>query len=69
MQHMSGGRRWLAHPPCQDILTSEHHNLIKPDKAVVSDSENCKGISMQLKARQTSSQHAASCRNCRNEKK
>jgi len=32
----------LAHPPSQDILKSEQHNLINTDKLVVSASENCK---------------------------
>jgi hypothetical protein len=36
-----------AHLPSQDILTSEHHNLINPDTSVASASENCRGSSTQ----------------------
>ena len=41
-QRVCGGRHWLAHSPRQDISTSEHHNLIYTDMAVVSASENCR---------------------------
>ena len=37
-----GRRHWLVHPTSQDILTSEHHNLMNTDIAVASASDNCK---------------------------
>jgi len=66
MQYMRGGRHLLAHPPSQDILTPEHHILIKTaDSAVSTVREDCKRSGIQRDARQTSSQHATGCRNCR----
>jgi len=41
------GRQWLAQPPSQDILSSEHHNLINHEKAVTSASENCRVTSVR----------------------
>ena len=31
---LCGGCHWLAHPPIQDILSSQHHNLINTETAI-----------------------------------
>jgi len=41
-KYSCGGRHYLAHPPSQDISTSDHHTLINTDTTVANASENCK---------------------------
>jgi hypothetical protein len=45
-------------------LKPKQHNLIKPDTAVGNANKNWKGGTSLWDAKQTSSKHTASCRNC-----